>query len=56
VLAFDDDRPSRPVDDFLHQDVPPLVSRPRGLADVLVAEVPEYVRHQSLELESREAV
>ncbi len=56
VLALDDDRPSRPIDDLLHDDVPPLVGRPLCLADVFVAEVPEDVLDQVFELESREVV
>jgi hypothetical protein len=56
VLALDDDRPSRAVDDLLHDDVAPLVGRPLGLADVLVAEVAKDVLHHVLELESREVV
>jgi len=56
VLALDDDRPWRAVDDLLHDDVAPLVGRPLGLADVFVAEVPEDILHQVLELEPREVV
>jgi hypothetical protein len=56
VLALDDDRPPGAVDDLLHEDVSALVGRALGLADVLVAEIPEHVLHEVLELESREVV
>jgi hypothetical protein len=56
VLAFDDDRPSGAVDDLFHEDVPAFVGRALGLADVLVAEIPEHVLHEVLELEPREIV
>lgn len=57
VLALnDDDSPTRPVDSLFHEDVPSLAGSPVGLANVLLAEVPEDIFHQILEFESREVV
>jgi hypothetical protein len=56
VLALHDERPSGAVDDFLHENVSPLVTGFRGLTNVLVAEIAKDVLHQILELEAGEVV
>jgi hypothetical protein len=56
VFAFDDDCSTSPVDDFFHDDVSAFVSCSRGLADILVAEVPEYVLNYVFKFEPREIV
>ena len=56
VLTLHDDPSSLAVHYLLHQDVTPFVTRPHRLPDVLVAQLPEDVLHQILELEARELV
>jgi len=56
VLTLNDDCTTGAVDDLFHDDVTPLVGRPLGLPDILVAEVSEDVFHHVLKLESGEVV
>jgi len=56
VLAFNHDCPARPIDNLLHQHVPPFISRFHGLPNVLVPEVPEHILHQILKLKARQVI
>jgi len=56
MLTLDNDGPVSSIDDLFHEDVASFVSRPLSLPNVLIAEVPEDVLGNVLELESRQIV